>query len=124
MGIASRIAAEENRPVGEVMQQIKAKNEHAFIQGDKNRLRRGANLNLTVYKQQNQAKSLRFITSKTKLTAIWQRKYRLNQGGDEQKVGAEKEQDSSHGSAKKSTEKNQTSNELSLKVMTSREKNR
>ncbi len=35
---------------------------------------------------------------------------------------AEKEQDSSHGSAKKSTEKNQTSNELSLKVMTSREK--
>ncbi len=29
------------------MQQIKAKNEHAFIQGDVNRLRRGANLNLT-----------------------------------------------------------------------------
>jgi predicted RNase H-like nuclease (RuvC/YqgF family) len=35
---------------------------------------------------------------------------------------AEKEQDSNNGSAKKSTEKNQTSNELSLKVMTSREK--
>ena len=35
---------------------------------------------------------------------------------------AEKEQDSASGSAKKNTEKNQTSNELSLKVMTSRKK--
>ena len=35
---------------------------------------------------------------------------------------AEKEQDSASGSAKKNTEMKQTSNELSLKVMTSREK--
>ncbi len=45
-GIASRIATEQNRPVSEVMQQIKNSNEHAFIQGDVNRLRRGAALNL------------------------------------------------------------------------------
>ncbi|MBL8320994.1 MAG: hypothetical protein JNJ93_01885, partial [Acinetobacter sp.] len=45
-GIASRMAAQQNRPVSEVMKQIKASNQHAFIQGDANRLRRGVALNL------------------------------------------------------------------------------
>ncbi|MDA1587932.1 hypothetical protein PDK27_29745, partial [Bacillus cereus group sp. TH230-1LC] len=103
-GIASRIAAEENRPVGEVMQQIKAKNEHAFIQGDVNRLRRGANLNLTGLQT---AKSEQKVSVSSLPTQSSQQsgkaKYRLNQA--EMSLVAEKEQDSSHGSAKKSTEK-------------------
>ena len=122
-GIASRIAAEENRPVGEVMQQIKAKNEHAFIQGDVNRLRRGANLNLTgLQTAKSEQKVSVSSLPKQSSQQSGKAKYRLNQA--EMSLVAEKEQDSSHGSAKKSTEKNQTSNELSLKVMTSREKNR
>ena len=120
-GIASRIAAEENRPVGEVMQQIKAKNEHAFIQGDINRLRRGANLNLTgLQTAKSEQKVSVSSLPKQSSQQSGKAKYRLNQA--EMSLVAEKEQDSSHGSAKKSTEKNQTSNELSLKVMTSREK--
>lgn len=120
-GIASRIAAEENRPVGEVMQQIKAKNEHAFIQGDVNRLRRGANLNLTgLQTAKSEQKVSVSSLPKQSSQQSGKAKYRLNQA--EMSLVAEKEQDSSHGSAKKSTEKNQTSNELSLKVMTSREK--
>lgn len=120
-GIASRIAAEENLPVGEVMQQIKAKNEHAFIQGDINRLRRGANLNLTgLQTAKSEQKVSVSSLPKQSSQQSGKAKYRLNQA--EMSLVAEKEQDSSHGSAKKSTEKNQTSNELSLKVMTSREK--
>src|SRR5690606_30415318 len=40
-GIASRIAEQQQRPVNEVMQQIKKDNEHAFIGGNANRLRKG-----------------------------------------------------------------------------------
>ena len=47
-------------------------------------------------------------------------KYRLNQA--EMSLVAEKAQDSARASANEATEKNQTSNGLSLKVMTSREK--
>ena len=120
-GIASRIAAEQNRPVTEVMQQIKSKNEHAFIQGDVNRLRRGANLNLTGLQTAKTEKKIA-VSALPKQTSqqSGKAKYRLNQA--EMSLVAEKEQDSNSGSAKKSTQKNQTSNELSLKVMTSREK--
>ena len=120
-GIASRIATEQNRPVGEVMQQIKSKNEHAFIQGDVNRLRRGANLNLTgLQTAKTEQKVSVSSLPKHSSQQSGKAKYRLNQA--EMSLVAEKEQDSNNGSAKKSTEKNQTSNELSLKVMTSREK--
>ena len=44
--ISSRIASQSNQSVPEVMRQIKANNEHAFIQGDINRIRRGVALNL------------------------------------------------------------------------------
>ncbi|OTG64459.1 hypothetical protein B9T29_00280 [Acinetobacter sp. ANC 3903] len=122
--IASRVATEQNRPIGEVMKQIKTNNEHAFIQGDVNRLRRGAALNLNPAgnaKEEQKAKVTHLAKAPShpsKQSA--KAKYRLNQA--EMSLVAEKEQDSASGSAKKNTEKNQTSNELSLKVMTSREK--
>lgn len=122
--IASRVATEQNRPIGEVMKQIKANNEHAFIQGDVNRLRRGAALNLntgTIPKEEPKAKVAHLAKAPSKPSnQSAKAKYRLNQA--EMSLVAEKEQDSASGSAKKNTEKKQTSNELSLKVMTSREK--
>ncbi|NNH86899.1 hypothetical protein [Acinetobacter terrae] len=119
--IASRVATEQNRPIGEVMKQIKANNEHAFIQGDVNRLRRGAALNLNTTNSQKEDKKVSVSNIvKTPSNQSGKAKYRLNQA--EMSLVAEKEQDSASGSAKKNTEKNQTSNELSLKVMTSRKK--
>ena len=119
--IASRIAVENNRPVAEVMQQIKANNEHAFIQGDANRLRRGATLNLhaqTGTKPEKKAGIPKPETASAPQSG--KAKYRLNQA--EMSLVAENRQDSSHGSAKKNTQSTQTSGDLSLKVMTSREK--
>ena len=119
--IASRIAVENNRPVAEVMQQIKANNEHAFIQGDANRLRRGATLNL--HAQANSKPEKKTGIPKPETASAPQSgkaKYRLNQA--EMSLVAENQQDSSHGSAKKNTQSTQTSGDLSLKVMTSREK--
>ena len=119
--IASRVAAEQNRSVAEVMNQIKANNPHAFIQGDMNRLRRGAALNLNTANQPKPAKgSSAAAATQASSAQSGKAKYRLNQA--EMSLVAQKEQDSASGSAKKNTEKNQTSNELSLKVMTSREK--
>ena len=119
--IASRVAAEQNRSVAEVMNQIKANNQHAFIQGDMNRLRRGAALNLNTANQPKPAKgSPAAAATQASSAQSGKAKYRLNQA--EMSLVEQKEQDSSSGSAKKNTEKNQTSNELSLKVMTSREK--
>lgn len=119
--IASRVAAEQNRSVAEVMNQIKANNQHAFIQGDMNRLRRGAALNLNTANQPKPTKgSPAAAATQASSAQSGKAKYRLNQA--EMSLVAQKEQDSASGSAKKNTEKNQTSNELSLKVMTSREK--
>lgn len=119
--IASRVATEQNRPIGEVMKQIKTNNEHAFIQGDINRLRRGVALNLNTgnpQKEEQKVSVTNVMNASSKQSG--KAKYRLNQA--EMSLVAEKEQDSASGSAKKNTERNQTSNELSLKVMTSRKK--
>jgi Tfp pilus assembly protein FimV len=116
--IAQRVATEQNRPIGEVMQQIKTENTHAFIQGDINRLRRGATLNL----QTNTNKPQKQVVNPTTTTAkqSGKAKYRLNQA--EMSLVAEKNPESTNGSAKQKAENEQISNELSLKVMTSREK--
>ncbi|ENW87126.1 MULTISPECIES: FimV/HubP-related protein [Acinetobacter] len=119
--IASRIAAENQQPVGEVMQQIKAHNEHAFIQGDANRLRRGATLNLqAVSSGQKAAKKTMPIPVTQPSRQSGKAKYRISQA--EMSLVAENQQDSAQGSAKKNTKSAQTSEELSLKVMTAREK--
>lgn len=119
--IASRVATAQNRPIAEVMKQIKANNEHAFIQGDANRLRRGTalTLNSNMATKENPKVSAK-TQAKLPQPQSGKAKYRLKQA--EMSLIAEKEPDVSSGSAQKNTEKTQTSNELSLKVMTSRQK--
>ncbi|OTG67081.1 FimV/HubP family polar landmark protein [Acinetobacter silvestris] len=119
--IAARIAAQTNQSIPQVMQQIKANNTHAFIQGDINRMRQGVALNLAASNKNMQATKKE--TSATPPTAQRQsgkEKYKLNQA--EMSIVAGNEQDSAHGSAQKETQLNPTSSELSLKVMTAREK--
>ena len=120
--IASRIASETNQTIPQVMKQIKENNTDAFIQGDVNRIRRGVALNLaasyhklptTKYKVPPQPSS---SVQKQSGSA----KYRLDQA--EMSIVADNEQSSAQGSAKKNTQLNPTSAELSTKVMTSREK--
>ncbi|RFS33902.1 hypothetical protein DYI81_04380 [Acinetobacter sp. SWAC5] len=120
-GIASRLATAQNRPIDEVMKQIKASNEHAFIQGDSNRLRRGVALNLnSTAPSKEQPKVNAAALAKIPSAQSGKAKYRLNQA--EMSLISENERDSAHTSANKNTEKNQTSDKLSLKIMTSREK--
>ena len=119
--IASRIAAETQQSIPEVMKQIKENNANAFIQGDINRIRRGAALNLAVsYKQTPQVKYKTPTAPITTRKQSGSAKYRLDQA--EMSLIADNEQNSPQGSAKKNTQVNQTNTELSTKVMTSREK--
>ncbi|MEB7641416.1 hypothetical protein [Acinetobacter pittii] len=119
--IANRIAAQTKQPVAKVMHDIQTQNQHAFIQGDVNRLRQGIALNLahtpTAKPQQNKSKT--DITHTAKSTS-GKAKYRLQQA--EMSIVAENSQNSSHGSAKKSTQQSQNNTELAVKVMTTREK--
>ncbi|MCU4359921.1 MULTISPECIES: FimV family protein [Acinetobacter] len=119
--IANRIAAQTKQPIAKVMRDIQAQNRHAFIQGDVNRLRQGIALNLahspTAKPQQNKSKT--DITHTAKSTS-GKAKYRLQQA--EMSIVAENIQNSSHGSAKKSTQQSQNNTELAVKVMTTREK--
>ena len=120
--IANRIAAKTKQPVAKVMHDIQKQNQHAFIQGDVNRLRQGIALKLThtpaTQNQQNKSKTE--ITRPTK-SPSGQAKYRLQQA--EMSIVAENSQNSTHGSAKKNTQQSQNNTELAVKVMTKREKN-
>lgn len=120
-GIASRIAQQQQRPVNEVMQQIKKDNEHAFIGGNANRLRKGAALNLnTTHPTPAPIKVTAAKQTELPSKPTGKTKYRLNQA--EMSLVAENQHDSGQLSANQNTEHNQTSKELSLKVMTAREK--
>ncbi|MDA0695681.1 type IV pilus assembly protein FimV [Acinetobacter venetianus] len=119
--IAHRIASQTHKPVSQVMNQIKAQNEHAFIGGNANRLRQGSQLNFNlgnIPSRQNQ--NVNQIVAQTPQPASGKTKYRLQQA--EMSLVAESNQDSSTGSAKKDTLQQKTSTDLSLKVMTAREK--
>ncbi|MEQ1134289.1 type IV pilus assembly protein FimV [Acinetobacter seifertii] len=119
--IANRIAAQTKQPVAKVMRDIQAQNRHAFIQGDVNRLRQGISLNLTTA---NTAKAshTKSKSSETNLAkaSSGRAKYRLQQA--EMSIVAENSPNSTHGSAKKSTQPGQNNTELAVKVMTTREK--
>ena len=120
-GIAARIAEQQQRPVNEVMQQIKKHNEHAFIGGNANRLRKGASLNLnTTHPAPAPIKVTAAKQTELPSKPAGKTKYRLNQA--EMSLVAENQRDSGQVSANQNTERNQTSKELSLKVMTAREK--
>lgn len=120
--IANRIAAKTKQPVGKVMHDIQKQNQHAFIQGDVNRLRQGIALKLahTPVSKTQQNKSKTEITHTAK-SPSGKAKYRLQQA--EMSIVAENSQNSTHGSAKKSTQQSQNNTELAVKVMTKREKN-
>ncbi|RZG49009.1 type IV pilus assembly protein FimV [Acinetobacter wuhouensis] len=120
--IASRIAAETHQSIPDVMRQIKENNRSAFIQGDVNRIRRGAALNLAASYQQTPPTKYKVPTQAPVVTQKQSgaAKYRLDQA--EMSLVADNEQNSAQGSAKKNTQINQTNDELSTKVMTSREK--
>lgn len=102
------------------MHDIQKQNQHAFIQGDVNRLRQGISLKLThppvAKTQQNKSKTEITHTAKS---SSGQAKYRLQQA--EMSIVAENSQNSTHGSAKKSTQQSQNNTELAVKVMTKRE---
>ncbi|MDH2635232.1 type IV pilus assembly protein FimV [Acinetobacter nosocomialis] len=119
--IANRIAAQTKQPVSKVMRDIQAQNRHAFIQGDVNRLRQGISLNLTAA---NTAKAShpKPKSSEANLAkpSSGRAKYRLQQA--EMSIVAENSPNSTHGSAKKSTQQGQNNTELAVKVMTTREK--
>ena len=119
--IANRIAVKTKQPVAKVMHDIQKQNQHAFIQGDVNRLRQGIALKLThtptTKTQQNKSKT---ETAHTAKSPSGQAKYRLQQA--EMSIVAENSQNSTHGSAKKSTQQSQNNTELAVKVMTKREK--
>ncbi|WP_378216785.1 hypothetical protein RBI12_16600 [Acinetobacter pittii] len=119
--IANRIAAKTKQPVAKVMHDIQTQNRHAFIQGDVNRLRQGIALNLAhspaAKPQQNKSKTDIAHTAKS---TSGKAKYRLQQA--EMSIVAENSQNTTHGSAKKSTQQSQNNTELAVKVMTTREK--
>ncbi|WP_336165941.1 type IV pilus assembly protein FimV [Acinetobacter sp. 161(2023)] len=119
--IANRIAAKTKQPVAKVMHDIQQQNQHAFIQGDVNRLRQGIALKLThtptAKTQQNKSKTEIMHTAKS---PSGKAKYRLQQA--EMSIVAENSQNSTHGSAKNSTQQSQNNTELAVKVMTKREK--
>ena len=120
--IAQRIAGQTQQPVYKVMNQIKAQNEHAFVGGNANRLRQGAHLNFnlgTASGRQNPDTN-QMTTQTAHGVPAEKVKYRLQQA--EMTLIAESNQDSSTGSAKKDTQQQKTSADLSLKVMTAREK--
>lgn len=120
--IASQVAIQNNRSIPEVMQQIKADNEHAFIGGNINRIRRGAALNIAAMNDQKSAKTVkaRPVNPNASQPQSGKEKYKLNQA--EMKLVTESKQDSAQGAAKEQSIKNQTSKELASKVMTVREK--
>ena len=120
-GISAQIAQQHQLPIATVMQEIKTHNPQAFIGGDPNKLRRGATLNFdlspTLVRQDAIArKDLPNVASKQSGKA----KYRLSEA--QMSLVAEKQADSTQGSAKKSTQSKKSSEQLALKVMTAREK--
>lgn len=120
--IAANISAQTEQSIPEVMKKIKADNSHAFIGGNVNRIRKGVALNLaTSYNPK--AKPVVVATSPQTMMAQKQSgkaKYKINQA--EMSLITASQQDSAQGSAQLKMQKNQTSSELSAKVMTAREK--
>lgn len=115
--IASQLSAQSKHSIPELMQQIKDNNEHAFVGGDMNRLQQGVALNLDGIQQPRQSKP---VTTKAQKPISGKAKYRINEA--EMSLVAEHAQDSAQGISKKNTQVNQTSSELSSKVMTARQK--
>ena len=120
--IAANISAQTQQSIPDVMKKIKADNAHAFIGGNVNRIHKGVALNLaTSYNPK--AKPPAVPTSPQNMTNQKQSgkaKYKIDQA--EMSLITASQQDSAQGSVQQKIQKNQTSSELSAKVMTAREK--
>lgn len=120
--IAANISAQTQQSIPDVMKKIKADNAHAFIGGNVNRIHKGVALNLaTSYNPK--AKPPAVPTSPQNMTTQKQSgkaKYKIDQA--EMSLITASQQDSAQGSVQQKIQKNQTSSELSAKVMTAREK--
>nr|WP_174506763.1 hypothetical protein [Acinetobacter sp. Marseille-Q1620] len=93
-GIAAKIAAKNHRKIHDVMREIKENNQHAFIQGNENRLRQGVALNLAALNTPSQPKyNQKPKTIKSNAQAYKKTKYRLDQA--EMSLVASQQSDSS-----------------------------
>ncbi|MCG2573971.1 hypothetical protein LVY74_10440 [Acinetobacter sp. ME22] len=119
--IAARISGQTHQPIGEVMNHIKALNEHAFVGGNVNRLRTGTNLNLGATPPHANSTSAKPAARSTNTSSDkYSTKYRLDQA--EMTLVAENTDAASAKMGGSSRTAEKTSSELSLKVMTIRQK--
>lgn len=118
--IAAKVAAQNNQSLPEVMKQIKADNQHAFIGGNINRIRRGVALNLAAGSPVKPKAKPLIQSSNTYSKQSGKAKYKINQA--EMSLVTDSVQDSAQGTSKEKVLRNQTNPELSTKVMTARQK--
>lgn len=118
--IATKIAAKTKQSVPEVMRQLQANNPQAFVQGDPNRLRQGIALNLAQPMPNSQQKFKPAPPPTPQQRANNKTKYRLNQA--EMSIVADQKPSQTTSSTHQNSVQKTTSTELSVKVMTAREK--
>lgn len=118
--IAAKVAAQNNQSIPEVMKQIKADNQHAFIGGNINRIRRGVALNLAAGSPVKPKAKPLIQSANTYSKQSGKAKYKINQA--EMSLVTDSVQDSAQGTSKEKVLRNQTNPELSTKVMTARQK--
>lgn len=120
--IAARIAAQTNQSIPAVMKKLKENNQHAFINGNIHRIRQGVSINLATayqpgkYVASNQQKKPKKPNQQQSAKA----KYRLNQA--EMSLVAENSTTTKPGQKKENLTQSLTTQDLSSKVMTVREK--
>ncbi len=118
--IASKIAAKTKQSIPEVMRQLQANNPQAFVQGNPNRLRQGVALNLAQPMPNAQQKFKPAPPQTAQQRANTKTKYRLNQA--EMSIVADQKPLQTTSAAHQNGLQKTTSAELSVKVMTAREK--
>lgn len=121
--IAAKIAAQTNQSIPDVMKKLKENNQHAFINGNSHRIRQGVAINLaagyqakSTYSATKQFKKPQKSTQKPSAKA----KYRLNQA--EMSLVVENSTATKSRQKKENLLVSPTTQELSSKVMTAREK--
>lgn len=123
--IAAAIAAQTHQSIPAVMKKIQQDNQHAFIAGDINRMRRGAALNLAVavnpaIHAAQRPTTAKPTTARPRPTQSAKEKYRLHHA--EMTLVAENNVTPNPSNAKQPTSTAANRAELSAKVMTAREK--
>lgn len=120
--IAAKIAAQTNQSIPDVMKKLKENNQHAFIKGNIHRIRQGVSINLAAGYQPGKyvASNQQTKPKKPSQQQSAKAKYRLNQA--EMSLVAESSITAKSGQQKENLKQHATTQELSSKVMTAREK--